>query len=959
MELYEIWNKIILKYFFSDRYDEEIFLSVEYSELIEYAIESEMLNEYIAKLNSKKEERGEKKVSNEIIVKNLFRQAFFGKAQPSLKLLLHLIEEKVKVQSENPQTMPLIALFMMPIANRPDLNSNNYYTKTTEFLTKNGFIGSNESLSCSSFASKGDALKKMWIQLEEWAKKRQFQYHLKVKFTNEKKTYVAPFLAEAVLTATQRMLFKRIFFKAGLVVGQDIPELKALKIMTDFGHIITYNDRNKFAKKLQDYKRTMIDAFYQAYNKWDGTTIVETKTVSDNGNEKYSFEDEGVVNRLYLSMSSSHGDYRFSIIANIHNSESYESFEYTGNFGDYEFCVDINGIAEEPKRSEQITTALSKEEEIVFTNKHCQNDKLRYVPSDIILLEQYFTNYISKVTVCKGGHYFVLVKNSQIGKYENWLAQNNAKPCKSHNLDKLYYLYDIESLQTEVTGTQSLRFPKQKKVSLVSTIVVGKEEDVKLLYEGLPAYFVIEGVSINSSIRAVFNSDGVIEEEPLQYIENLRVWKLSVIDDSKKTDKSFVIYEGTEQLSSTKYKFSKCSFPQEFKEISYNEFGEYQSNEDVFNGLNISNDCKINVNLKSLTENMQKNGSEPQFSNFDYASKDYILYALSTHQQVDKSYLDEAINTLLSNGLIEKIKSGLTNSLIDNYCRMGYINYAYINGKHTIAVNRPTLIWLPSVYAEKSIVSNQRNVHASLTTKICTEKYFKFLLTGARTPIFISKLIEKAKKANVIVQIDEHKSPFYPQRIVLWSEDIETISKFAINNDIQFEKCVYASSLLEKLSDVRLYFNHIIERESTKDFEGIKNSFLGYDYSATDYKSFKTHPQTFNKESSIITYFPDTYSRQTILWYNNHQYEIDLLWSYFVGMMLNNIVVAKYNNEENVITMPKHIKLPMLYARALTMISGDIPSYVDNYRQYKVSNNPYTNPVSGERILNKLGQTQK
>lgn len=220
MGLYEIWNEVVLEYFFSNRYDEEIFLSVEYSELMSYAVESNRFCEYVEKINSQREKRGAAKLPKETIVENTFRQAMYGKERPSLSHLLHLIEDKVKVEAEIPQTLPLIALFMMPIANRPDLNSNNYYDKTTEFLAKHGFIGSNESVSCISFARVGASLKNMWNQLEKWAQTNNIQYHLKIKFTNDRNTYVAPFLAEAVLTATQRMLFKRIFFKAGLVVGQ-------------------------------------------------------------------------------------------------------------------------------------------------------------------------------------------------------------------------------------------------------------------------------------------------------------------------------------------------------------------------------------------------------------------------------------------------------------------------------------------------------------------------------------------------------------------------------------------------------------------------------------------------------------------------------------------------------------------------------------------------------------------
>lgn len=955
MNLYDIWNNILLDYFFKDHHDEDIFLSVEYDELMNYAAKTGRFNEHITKINNKRVERGEERLSAEFLIQNLFKQAFC-KEPLDASHFLHIIDEKVKSKSDNPQTMPLFALFMMPIANRPDLNSNNFYTKTTEFLRSKNIIRHNESISCSNFSSVGLSLRRMWEQLQNWAQRNDYNYHIKITFSGNRNAYVAPFLAEAVLSAVQRMLFKRVFYKAGLVVGQDISREKALEIIKCYGQIITFNDKAKLAQKLHDYEGALVDAFLQAYSKWDGTTIVETKCQSENGSQRSRFDEEGVVNRLYLSMSQSHGDYNFAIIANILNSESSESFEYTGEYGDYEFCIDINGIADETKRSEQIISAISNGDEIIFKNRNSSNDNLRYVPDDFILLESYFSRYISKVSVNKGGHYFALVRINETEKYTQWLAQNNARLCNNHNLKNGYFLYEIDSLQTGINGSLSLKMSSHKTSHLVSTLIVGEDNGVTLLYKGLPAYFSIEGVDLaTNSVRAVFNSDDLIEEEPLQYIEELRMWKLPVISDSKKAEKAFVIYSGTEKLSPTTYKYSKCMFPQEYNEISYNEYGEYQTEQSVFNGLNISNDYKINVNLSSLISNMRQYGSEPNFTHFNYVNKDYLLYALSTHQRIDKKYIDNAINALVTNNLIE-IKPGLTNRIIDNYCRMGYINYTYSDNKHIIAINRPTLIWLPPAYEAKPIVSSQKTVSANLTARNPTESFFKFLLTGARTPIFISNLINNAQKAGIILQIDEHKTPLYPQRIIIWSDNIETVRKFSEDNDIQFENCVYASSLLEKISDIEHYIDHITQKESEKDYGGIQNNFCGYDYAASNSSSFITHPKEINKESSLVTYFPGRYSKQTILWQKGHQYDIDLQWSYFVGMRLNKHIVAYYDKEQSIITMPIHIKLPMLYARALTMISGDIPSYVDNKRQYRVANNPYTKPVDGDEILKKLGQ---
>ena len=952
MGLYEIWNNIILDFFFKDHCDEEIFLSVDYDELIDYADQSHKLDDFVEKFNNARISRGERILPKKEHISTLFRQIFTDKGNPDISYLLNLIKIKTKDKSTDPQTLPLLALFMMPIANRPDLNSNNYYTKTTEFLHEKNIIKSKECLSCTNFSKVKVELNSMWEQLETWATKNNYYYHVKTKSTNERNSYVAPFLAEAVLSAVQRMLFKRVFYKAGLVVGQNLSREKILHILREYGAIITYNDKKKLDQKLNEYESAMTSAFMQAYSKWDGTTFI-TKTSEKEHQKRFEYEYDGSVNRLYLSMSSYHGEYKFSIIANIHNSENCELFEYTGEFGDYEFYVDDNGIADDTKCSEKIISAISNGKEIVFFNRCGNNDSLRYIPDELILLEAYHSKFISKVTINKGGHYFVLLKKGQELLHKDWLNQNNAISHKSHNLYNGYNLFEIKSLQT-VMADSPLKLQSRKYIQLKSTIIVGREDGITLLYDGMPAYFVIEGIDIvNDQVRAVFNSDGLIEEEILEYCADLRLWKLPVVNKPTKKAKTFTIYVGTERLSTSSYRFYESHLPNEYNEISFNEFGEYQANLSIFNGLRISD--KINVNLSELANNMRKYGTKPQFTQFEYVHRDHLLYALSAHPIVDKKFVDVAISALVANNL-EKSKEGLTKIIIDYYCRMGYINYAYSKNKHMIAVNKPTLIWLPSVFSERAIISNQERVSATLTIKNCTESYFKFLLTGARTPLLIDKLIDNAQKNNITIQIDEFKSPLYPQRILLWSETIESVRQLAEEIDIQFENCVYASSMLKKLSDVDMYLKHITQEESDKDYGGIQNNLCGYDYTATEGKAFVTRSKAINKETDVITYFPGTYSSQTVLWHKEKQYDIDLLWSFFVGMKLANHKVVQFDKNNSVITMPKHFKLPMLYARALTMITGEISPYVNNLRQYKVANNPFTKSVDGNEILKKLGQ---
>jgi hypothetical protein len=52
--------------------------------------------------------------------------------------------------------------------------------------------------------------------------------------------------------------------------------------------------------------------------------------------------------------------------------------------------------------------------------------------------------------------------------------------------------------------------------------------------------------------------------------------------------------------------------------------------------------------------------------------------------------------------------------------------------------------------------------------------------------------------------------------------------------------------------------------------------------------------------------------------------------------------------------MPKQIRLPLLYARALTLMTGEIPELEKSKRVYELCDNPFAQSITPEAIINKL-----
>jgi hypothetical protein len=164
---------------------------------------------------------------------------------------------------------------------------------------------------------------------------------------------------------------------------------------------------------------------------------------------------------------------------------------------------------------------------------------------------------------------------------------------------------------------------------------------------------------------------------------------------------------------------------------------------------------------------------------------------------------------------------------------------------------------------------------------------------------------------------------------------------------------------------VRKYEKYIYEKHAdfSETYEGFSDySVLNFRYMA-DCAETKgrinfnnIYRDEFDPNGDIVTYFPGKYSEKSILWKDGKQYPVDKYWGQFIGMNMQESRVIEIDRENNTIKIPKYIRLPFLFARALTLMTGEIPEITNDRRAYELCDNPFAHAIAPEAIIEKLGQ---
>lgn len=949
---YITWNKIIGSALFT-QHEMQTFLSIDKDSLIDAAVKTEEFEIQLEKLNKNQLSNKEKRE----YAWNDFLHIFINPNthRPSKDYLFKLWSQKILESSQTdklPTIFPFIALFIIPLSNDPDLSDRTFYKKVVDFLRIYFIIRADESINTPDMARLSPGLDFMWANLMEWAAKNDYIFSVASSDPSGRARYAQPFNSQLIFTASQRNRFKLAFYKAGLSPFDNLDDQYILSILSRYCPLIGIT-KERWNKLKSSYQNFAISIFQREFDSWDGMAIAESKE-DDVSKTVYLGVNQSLLLKAYVNRQGWH----FGLCASLPDASFGEDYSYVSSkFGTYSFTIDNVGLADETIWNDKIGSSISNNESVILHKQGDNKVKLSFTPSKFLLLEYSFGAYISSRKLERGRRYLALIKKDNLKEYASWINDNNGQEIINHPLSSKYALVTIESAISDAPASEirQLHFDPKPTIELVDTFSFGISEDnATLLYKDLPIYFKITGVNVASDrIHAVFSSEIRNDNAELIFDEESNLFKLPVVSNIIMQKKAFQIYCNESAISPKRYRLTdfRTLNESEYNEIRFNRYGESDSNGD-FVGLDFKQREAI-INWKGLKDAMNREGVAMPSASEEYIYSDFILYYLSSIPRVLLSDFKNAINVLVQNKLyrFNSQSKWFIKSLVDNYFRLGFINYAYENGKHLVAINKPSLLLIPPKIKKESFLGSMKVFKHK-------ENYWTCLFTGARTPESVKALLRAANSFSfngerVKVQIESSQIQLLPQSIFILSNSLNTLEKFAETVGLTFNRSFYSCSLLESIASLEEYISHITECESENRYDAIDLvERIDYEVLANERRLLRHH--FFDRQKDVVTYFRGTYREKTVLWLKDKQFEIDKHWGHLIGMKLHSANVLRYSEENHSISLPVTLQLPQLYARALTLITGRIPLEENWERFYEVYNSPWAKFAEPNSILEKL-----
>ncbi len=172
------WNDLLIDYYFGDDDGHDVFLGIDKESLIDYVMERGVFSEEITQAH----ESSSTPINPEKYIWDSFTKLFRGR-DFSKSFFLNLFQKHLENSDDptkTPTVFPFIALMIMPLANHPEMDSRNFYTRVTHFLHSNAIIKSDESIGTSDMRRfNSPSIQAMWENLEAWASCNGYAYSLK------------------------------------------------------------------------------------------------------------------------------------------------------------------------------------------------------------------------------------------------------------------------------------------------------------------------------------------------------------------------------------------------------------------------------------------------------------------------------------------------------------------------------------------------------------------------------------------------------------------------------------------------------------------------------------------------------------------------------------------------------------------------------------------------------------
>lgn len=978
---YDSWNDLICKYYFRNTSESKVIFHITLQDLVEFVKEE---NVEIAK------DRFAAEFSDEFI-RTDFVSKFWIDIKTGNRNIDDLQDKIIKlkeqaVASRNYKNLlAIVAVLIMPICENDDLelHGNNYYGHLLPFLKTNRFINKEKRVGNFLGAIKLDDI---WNYIDLWAAEKDLPFKSSLTVSENGATrYVNSLMKESLLSPSKLQKFRILFDKGGLVPSANIEDERLMSTFkTHYSSIGLSQTKFKQLTK-KDFKEYIVSVLRNEYDNWDGTTKIKEK---DKKTGRVKEEAGNTYYPLYLQMDYNvhSNDARFALQLFCSDIDNFDEMSFVTEVGNNhlpEIYIKSDGYANRPfMMEESLLSKVMAERQGCFGiyEENMRSIRGRFVVTDYYLLKLYRNKYIATNEFIKGEFYFVLVRAESLSSFDSWLQGNGATVVMEGLFDGSYNLYRIEHAIEELPHRNNLTFKTEIRCKSVNNLEVKTDSysDTILLSNLMPALFQITGVDVyKDKIYAVSVNDPHRNSSELTYNHERNVWVLKVFTNIFQIKKEFQLYCNETPIPYGHiYKFSDFVMPTTFKEIKLDKWGKVS--DDAFsNGLELPENVirKNLINWSAL--NLQMNNATQQaLSQAIYNERDYMLYAItSASYDTSKSIITlewlKSIKDRLMSELSEekekehKDKYALQNTLAD-YFRLGYINYAYTNNGLTISANRPTLILLTPEF-HRDIIPGING--KKIVSKKCTERTYKCLLTGGRTIALVNEIVKLQQRYNYQVEFIDDANALMPQTIYVHAENRSSFKELAERCNLLYQDNIYANALIETLPSVVDY----IDKQKADADE--RDLFEVHNYRSIDYnKMAEIYPSkletgraisnqevdkdTFDKENDIVTFFPGTRDEVTVMITEGRMLEVDKYWGHFVGMHYAHAKVVQHNPDAAELSLPQQIRLPLLYARALTLLTGKTPESTFGSRTYSIGVNPYAfaSASNPDTILLKLGQ---
>ena len=977
---YDAWNDLIYKYYFRNTSESKVIFHITLQDLVEFA---KAENVEIAK------DRFAAEFSDEFI-----RTDFVSKFWIDIKTGNRNIDDlqdkiiKLKEQAVASQNyknlLAIVAVLIMPICENDDLelHGNNYYGHLLPFLKTNRFINKEKRVGNFLGAIKLDDI---WNYINQWAAVNDLPFKSSLTVSENGATrYVNSLMKESLLSPSKLQKFRILFDKGGLVPRANIEDERMMSTFRTYYSSIGLSQAKFNQLTKRDFKDYIVSVLRNEYDNWDGSTKIKEK---DRKTGRIKEAAGNTYYPLYLQMDYNvhSNDAKFALqlfCADIDDLDEMCFVTEIGNKRLPEIYIKSDGYANRPFEVTEFLSMVMADKQGYFGiyEENMKSIRGRFAVTDYYLLKLYRNKYIATNEFIKGEFYFVLVRTESLPSFDSWLQGNGAVAVIDGVFDGKYTLYRIEHAIVELPNCNNLTFKNEVRCKSINNLEVktDSETDTILLSNLMPALFQITGVDVcNDKIYAVSVNDPHRSSSELTYDHDRNVWVLKVFTNIFQIQKEFQLYCNETPIPyGHTYKFFDFVLPTKFKEIKLDRWGKV-SNDAFSDGLELPESIisKNLINWSALNTRMN-NVTQQTLSQAKYNERDYMLYALtSASYNTSKNIITlewlKSIKDRLTLDLSEENEKGykdkytLQNTLAD-YFRLGYINYAYTSNGLTIATNRPTLILLTPEFHREIIPG----MHGKNIVSIkCTEKRYKCLLTGGRTIALVNEVVKLQQKYEYQVEFIDDANALMPQTIYIHAAKRSSFKELANRCNLLYQDNIYANALIETLPSVIDYIEKQKADAEERDLFEVRN-YRSIDYSkmaeiypnklATSraISNQEVDKETFDTDNDIVTFFPGTRDEVTVMITESRMQEVDKYWGHFVGMHYAGAKVVQHNSDAAELSLPRQIRLPLLYARALTLLTGKTPESTFGSRTYSIGVNPYTyaSASSPDTILLKLGQ---